>query len=105
MLDDVSARMEGAPPDGRVWVLVQGGSTVHPQGPCDIPDPNHSICRNAQFGDATRYGAGTEYKVTVVIIDPADAATYRRYYKNGFLQGDPPATPLASSPTITVRRR
>lgn len=108
MLDDVQARVVGAHDEKQqLWVLVQGvtGSTVFPQGPCNIPDPGLSVCLDAQFGDSGAHAAGTEYKVTVVMINSADAAVYRKYYATGFVQGAPPVRPLASSQTITVRRR
>lgn len=105
MLDDVQIRIKGAP-DGHVWILVQQtpGATVFPQGACNNPTAERSLCYQAQFGDESD-PPGTAFNVTVVIIRPADAQKYKECYKFGFRQGEPPVTPLASSQTITVYRR
>lgn len=106
MLDDVQIRIKGAS-DRQVWLLVRyaGGSTVFPQGPCDDkPETELNVCHKMQFGDKSTH-AGTEFKVTAVIISPADPDGYKMYYANGFPQGPSPVEQLASSQTITVRRR
>lgn len=105
MLDDVQIRIKGAP-ERQVWLLVRyaSGTTVFPQGPCDNPAAELSVCHKMQFGNKSDH-AGTGFKVTAVIINPADADGYKTYYTNGFPQGPPPVKQLASSQTITVRRR
>lgn len=103
MLDDIHTRIKGAS-GGQVWIIIRkaGGSSVFPQGPCDL-EAELSICRKAQFGDESD-DTGTTFNATVVIINPADAHEYEKYRANGFLQGAPPVKPLANSQTITVHR-
>ena len=102
--NDVKVQLSGVDMSRQVWLLVQLGSQVFPQGPCDTVSLTVTDCPAVRFG-APGMLYGTRYKVTAVLVNLQDNNKYMPYYENGFSAQSPPVSPIRSSSSITVYGR
>jgi hypothetical protein len=102
--DDVQVQLSNVSTSRDVWLLVQLGSQVYPQGPCNDVSLTVTDCPNVRFGDpGMQYG--TPYKLTAVLVSTQDNNKYQPYYTSGFSAQSPPVSPILSSSSITVYGR
>jgi len=102
--NDIKVQLSGVGMSRQVWVLVQIGSQVYPQGPCNTVSLTITDCPAVRFGDpGMRFG--TPYKVTAVLVNIQDNDKYIPYYASGFSAQSPPVSPILSSSSITVYGR
>ncbi len=102
--DDITVQLSGVGVSRQVWLLVQLGSQVYPQGPCNTLSLTVTDCPGVRFGDpGMRFG--TPYKVTAVLVKLQDNNKYNKVYASGFSAQSPPVSPILSSSSITVYGR
>ena len=102
--NDIKVQLSGVDMSRQVWVLVQIGSQVYPQGPCNTVSLTVTDCPAVRFGDpGMRFG--TPYKVTAVLVNIQGNDKYEPYYASGFSAQSPPVSPILSSSSITVYGR
>jgi hypothetical protein len=99
--DTVEIQVSGAGMARYVWILVQLGSQVYPQGPCNNISLTVTSCPAVRFGDPGM-AVGTPYTLTAVLVDSQGNSTYMPLLRNGFAASNPPVLPIASSSQITV---
>jgi hypothetical protein len=99
--DTIKIQLSGVSRDRYVWLLVQLGSQVYPQGPCNNVSLAITSCPDVRFGDPGM-PVGTKYILTAVLVDAQGNSTYMPFVTNGFSEADHPVTPILSSPEITV---
>lgn len=102
--NDIRVQVSGIDESREVWLLIQVGPQVYPQGPCNTVSLTVTDCPNARFGDpGMRFG--TPYKVIAVLVSIQDNEKYKLYYESGFSAQSPPVSPILSSSSITVYGR
>jgi hypothetical protein len=85
-----------------VWVLVQLGNQVFPQGPCNNLSATETECAAVQFGSPSM-GSGVKYIVTAVIVGAQGNSAYMPFVHYGFRLNDPPRISIISkSKPITI---
>ncbi len=102
--NNVKVQVSGVGMSRQVWLLVQLGSQVYPQGPCDTTSLTITVCPDVRFGDP-RLPFGTLYRVTAILVNTQDSKKYRSYIEPGFSKQSPPVSPILSSPSIIVHGR
>jgi hypothetical protein len=100
--DTVEIRISDTDMTRYVWLLVQLGSQVYPEGPCDNISPTVTSCPAVRFGDPGM-PVGTKYLLTAVLVNAQGSSAYMPFIENGFVNTKPPVYPIASSPQTTVR--
>lgn len=101
---DIRVQLSGVDMSRQVWLLVQLGSQVFPQGPCNTVSLTVTDCPAVRFGDPGML-YGTQYKVSAVLVNMQGSNKYISYYAKGFSAQSPPVSPILSSSTITVYGR
>ena len=102
--NNIKVQLSGVGMSRQVWVLVQLGSQVYPQGPCDNTSLTTTVCRDVRFGDPGMH-VGTPYRVTAVLVRIQDNQKYQPYIEPGFSETSPPVSPILSSSSIKVYGR
>ena len=99
--DTITIQVSGASMSRYVWLLVQLGSQVYPQGPCNNITLTITSCPDVRFGDPGM-PVGTKYVLTAVLVNSRGNRAYMPKVRNGFSSDNPPVRPILSSSQITV---
>lgn len=85
-----------------VWLLVQLGDQVFPQGPCNNLSAIVTECAAVRFGDPSM-GPGVRYVITAVMVDGQENNVYMSFVRNGYSFDDPPrVSVILKSKPITI---
>lgn len=102
--NDIKIQLQGVSMSRQVWILVQLGTQVYPQGPCNTVSLTVTLCPDVRFGDpGMRYG--TPYELTAVVVSAHGSDDYKPFIGPGFSKNAPPVSPILSSSSITVHGR